>query len=178
MPTLSTLFRRKPRSSIHRQKIFSITVFARENRLVAWSPIVPVSESTFAQGTRIREQRRDTRRATRSEPYDWLKWTDYTEDYFYDAIWRWTYRPANDQTPRQITGFCPECNSRIVQTDWVWTQPDGDRVATVVCSRCIPDRAFRIPHFNTDHYDGIRELIAEKLRNGQWKDVVKRQLDA
>ena len=114
----------------------------------------------------------------RSTPYDHLKWTDYTEDYFYDAIWRWKYIPQmGNQTPRDIRAWCPECGAPIVPTDYVITQRDGDRVAILLCSHCIPERPFRIPGFVTDHYDDIRRLIAENLRTGQWREVVKRQID-
>ncbi len=115
---------------------------------------------------------------TRPNLYDHIKWTDYTEDYFYDAIWRWKYRPEmGNQTPRDIKAWCPECTREVLPTDYVISQRDGDRVAILLCSHCIPERPYRIPGFVTDHCDGIRTLIAEKLRNGQWEEVVKRQID-
>jgi len=47
-------------------------------------------------------------------PYDHLRWTDYTEDYFFGAIWRWKYRPEmGDKEPRNIYGYCPDCNRAL-----------------------------------------------------------------
>jgi hypothetical protein len=111
-------------------------------------------------------------------PYDHIKWTDYTEDYFYDAIWRWKYRPEmGSNEPRDIHPFCPECDSplrKIGGTGLV--KPEKGRTVTFQCAQHVRLYHFQSPSY--DDFDGIRALIIERLQNGQWEKVVKRQYDA
>lgn len=111
-------------------------------------------------------------------PNDFIKWTDYTEDYFYNAIWRWEYRPQmGNQEPRNISGWCPECDRPLEPLQGVGIGEGGVHCSVFVC-RAHPLRQYFIPAGNgLDYYDGIRKLIREKLANDQWREVVKHQMD-
>ena len=110
--------------------------------------------------------------------YPRFKWTDYTEDYFYDAVWRWKYRPEmGGKEPRDIRPSCPECDSplrKIGGTSKV--DLDKGRTVSLQCGQHV--RLYHFQSLSYDDFDGIRELILERLQNGQWEEVVKRQYDA
>lgn len=113
-------------------------------------------------------------------PYSDIKWTDYREDYFYGAIWRWKYRPEmGDKEPRNIEGWCPECDSRpLRQRTEVRIEKDSKtRIATVYCGKHI-EKTYYVRTPTNLALDGIRELIRERLQNGTWKDVVIQQRQA
>lgn len=114
---------------------------------------------------------------TERSRYPRFKWTDYTEDYFYDAIWRWSYRPQMGSEPRNVQGSCPECERPLEPLRGVAEAPGGLRYAVFVC-RAHPLRQYSVLGFDNDPYDGIRTLIREKLENGKWETVVKKQYDA
>lgn len=113
-----------------------------------------------------------------STPYDHIKWTDYTEDYFHDLIWRWEYKPQmGDKKPRNVTGLCPECEKPLQKMGGTGlVDPKEGRTVTYYC----PHHLQYIRHFQSptyDDFDGIGQLITDKLNNGQWEEVVKRQMD-
>lgn len=110
--------------------------------------------------------------------YPRFKWTDYTEDYFHDAIWRWKYRPEmGNNDPRDIRPSCPECDSPLRKIGGTGKiDPDKGRTVSFQCGQHIRLYHFQSPSY--DDFDGIRALILEKLQNGEWEEVVKRQYDA
>jgi hypothetical protein len=113
-------------------------------------------------------------------PYDHLRWTDYTEDYFYGAIWRWQYRPEmGDREPRNIFGYCPDCNGllRYVRESAKKRKPDGLFSTSLHCDRRA-HKSYLVRSASVDPIDGIRALIREKLQSEAWREVVKQQLDA
>jgi hypothetical protein len=107
-----------------------------------------------------------------------LKWTDYTEDEFYDVIWRWHYKPPNN-TPRDIRPFCPECqypvelNYRLIfpQRSPIYTE---DVVHLKLKCPYHPQvyRAEHIPNMQLDDFSKIKALIQERLENDSWREVV------
>jgi|GEM_PF-5922974 len=108
-------------------------------------------------------------------PHDPFTWTDYTEDYFYDAIWRWNYIPAMSDTPRNIRGFCPECGDRLMNIHRRAVEKDGTAYAPFSCSNHPFKAYYVVSDSESDSYDGIRTMIQQKLRSGSWREVVKRQ---
>jgi hypothetical protein len=108
-------------------------------------------------------------------PHDTFTWTDYTEDYFYDAIWRWDYIPAMSDTPRNIRGFCPECRDRLMNIHRRAVEKDGTAYAPFSCSNHPFKAYYVVSDSESDSYDGIRTMIQQKLRSGSWREVVKRQ---
>ncbi len=109
-------------------------------------------------------------------PYNHIQWMDYTEDYFYDAIWRWDYIPAMGDTPRNIRGFCPECRNRLRDTGGRAVDKNGIAYAPFMCSN-HPLKTYYIAS-DSDSYDGIKNMIQDKLHSGSWREVVKRQLES
>ncbi len=127
--------------------------------------------------------------ASRDRPQPKLKWTEYTEDEFYDVIWRWHYRPP-DKTPRDIKPYCPECS---FQNELAWklvfpepsmyqtAYPPYKQRAPYLVLRCNshPQRyeAEHIPNMQLDDFSKIKELILAALENGSWEAAVtlKRQ---
>jgi hypothetical protein len=109
---------------------------------------------------------------------DALKWTDYTEDYFGGAIWRWGYRPEmGDKEPRNICGFCPDCSYGLRTTPIIVTDANGQHYTVFECP--LGCNKFNIPAFNADEYNGVRRLIREKLKDrSYWEEVVMRQREA
>jgi hypothetical protein len=110
--------------------------------------------------------------------YDNIKWTDYTEDYFYGAICRWKYKPEmGDKEPRNVEGWCPECDKPLRQRAEVNIQADKTRIATVYCGKHI-EKTYFVRTSSNYALDGIRELIRERLQNGTWREIVKQQREA
>jgi hypothetical protein len=117
---------------------------------------------------------------SRSMPAPSLKWTDYKEDYFYGAVWRWEYRPEmGDKQPRNIFGYCPDCK-RLLHYDrlqgWEKPKPDGSFSTSFYCGKHL-GKYYWIKSTTRDAFDGIRDLISQKLQSGEWEEVVKRQND-
>ena len=112
-------------------------------------------------------------------PYDHVRWTDYTEDYFYGAVWRWNYRPEmGDKEPRNIFGYCPECNHLLkTGTTSPSRKPDELFVFAFYCGKHI-SKTYWLRSPTRDPIDAIRVQIREKLQTGNWREVVKQQLDA
>jgi hypothetical protein len=107
------------------------------------------------------------------------KWTDYREDYFGGAIWRWGYRPEMPgQTPRNIGGYCPDCGCALRATNLLYPDPNGpgDRY---LFDCPLNDHRFFIPAVSHDPYEGVKRLIQEKLKDRDyWEAVVIRQREA
>jgi len=106
------------------------------------------------------------------------RWTDYTEDYFFGAIWRWKYRPEmGDQEPRNIYGYCPDCNCALTHNPFPEKRkPDGFFIKAFYCHKHL-GKHYWVRSTTRDPIDGIRALIRERLQSGGWEDVVKRQND-
>lgn len=111
-------------------------------------------------------------------PYDNIKWTDYTEDWFYDVIWRWHYKPPS-KTPRDIRPFCPEC-SYPSEMDYRLIFPRDSPIFTrdvvhlrLKC-RDHPQvyRAEHIPNMQLDDFSKIKTLIEGKLADDSWRQAV------
>jgi hypothetical protein len=104
-----------------------------------------------------------------------LLWTEYTEDTFHDVIWRWHYKPDIDNTPRNISPYCPECESpNLLQ----WTVERHLNWYTVdLKCRFHPQYYFiRLDHNPySKPFESIKKLIQQKLDDGTWLDVVDRQ---
>ncbi len=123
-------------------------------------------------------KRSQTRQLLKDHGELYIKWTDYTEDYFYDAIWRWKYRPQmGNKEPRNISAWCPECGRAMEPLQGVGIAPGGGHFSIFVCCNHPLRQRFVNAGKGIDHYEGIRALIREKLKTGQWKEVVKRQID-
>jgi hypothetical protein len=105
-----------------------------------------------------------------------LEWTDYTRDSLYGAMWEWSYRPQFEyMVPRDIHGFCPECLREMTEIGGRTFDENGS-YAIFVC-RSHPLTQYQVPSVN-DAYEGIRRLIEKKLRSGDWKETVWRQLNS
>jgi hypothetical protein len=113
------------------------------------------------------------------DPYARIKWTDYTEDYFDGAIWRWSYRPEmGDKEPRNIRGICPDCGA-VLSKEMHSRKRDSEGLlkADFICHRHTPIKWFQFKTASNDPLEPIRVLIRQKLETGDWEDVVKRQID-
>lgn len=117
----------------------------------------------------------DAGAGTRDEPFQSpLKWTDYTEDYFYDAIWRWEYRPEMGNTPRNIVGYCPECKNEL-RPKWVQYRDNGTLRSVIFTCDAHPLKQYTTQGHGIDPYGRIRLSILRMLRNGKWEEVVRHQ---
>jgi hypothetical protein len=108
---------------------------------------------------------------------------DYTEDEFYDVIWRWHYKPPS-QIPRDIRPYCPEClyenemEHRLIFPERSPYPPYEQRAPYLKlwCPRHSQIyQAEHIPNMNLDDFSKIRNLVQEKLENGSWREVVSRE---
>lgn len=112
-------------------------------------------------------------------PHPGFKWSDYTEDYFYDAIWRWEYRPEMGEAgkePRNVKGYCPDCRKEV-KPYHVQYKDDGTLKSVIFYCDSHPLKQYQIEGHGIDPYGRIRLSIQRKLNNGQWQDVVKHQMD-
>ncbi|SRR6266508_2701816 len=107
-----------------------------------------------------------------------VKWTDYREDYFFGAIWRWQYRPEmGDKEPRNIFGYCPDCNRLLTHNPYAGKRkPDGYFTYAFYCHKHL-GKHYWIRSATDDPFDGVKVLIRKKLQSGEWEDVVNRQID-
>jgi hypothetical protein len=112
-------------------------------------------------------------------PYDGIKWTDYTEDYFGGAIWRWKYRPEMGREPYGIVGFCPDCERSLFPgTGSHHRGPDNLIEVGFYCRFHTPYKWFRFKSPTTDALDALRVIIRRNVETEAWREVVKRQIDA
>jgi hypothetical protein len=108
-----------------------------------------------------------------------VKWTDYKEDYFFGAIWRWKYRPEmGDQEPRDIFAYCADCERLLtyVREFAKKRKPDGLFATGFNCGNRTHKGAW-VRSASSDPIEGIRDLIRKNLASGEWKAVVQRQND-
>lgn len=94
------------------------------------------------------------------------EWSDYRQDVFYKIIWRWKYRLDLDDSPRDITPYCPDCDKKLSD----YHTKFWNKNLYFECRSC--GRWFlRIPHYEQT----VTDCIQEKIKDGSWKEVVKRQ---
>ncbi len=116
------------------------------------------------------------------KPPDGKLWMEYTEDVFHGVIWRWHYKPEIDNTPRDLTPYCPECinpqplhHSRLVSSD----KDKGSRRGT--CIMNCPNhktQMYFIPverESNFGLFGNIKRDVQQKLKEGSWVEVVNKQ---
>ena len=119
-------------------------------------------------------------------PYTNIKWTEYTEDWFYDVIWRWHYKPPS-KTPRDIRPYCPECayenemDHRLIFPERS-PYPPYEQRAPYLRLWCPHHsqiyQAEHIPNMKLDDFSKIKQLIEGKLTDNSWRDVVIAQKKA
>lgn len=107
--------------------------------------------------------------------------TEYTEDVFQDLsediLWRWHYKPQIDNTPRNITPYCLECElPRPLQYDATRNKDTSFYLVRFEC------QAHRRPYYLTFDvtpsgkiFDSIKKLIRQKIEDGSWLEVVNKQ---
>src|SRR5439155_438718 len=124
---------------------------------------------------------------SQEKPTESQPWTEYTQDVFGDAsakwksvIWRWHYKPEIDQTPRNITPCCPDCDKPTpLDVSVIFQKPKvkGDAGSRLMICR-THKQVYTMPArwgSNLEQYADVRELIGEKLQDGSWVEVVNRQ---
>jgi hypothetical protein len=123
-----------------------------------------------------------------SKGYDNIQWTEYTEDWFYDVIWNWHYKPPS-KTPRDIRPYCPECSfksemaSRLIFPERSVYPPYEQRAPylRLWCSYDSHPQVYEvdhIPNMRGDDFSKIKALIQGKLSDDSWRDVVIAQKEA
>jgi len=95
----------------------------------------------------------------------------YTQDSFEGVIWRWSY--DRHDTPINILPFCPYCDAMLVHVK----QPfnfSGSASVSFYCESCKQVRAEI--EGGDRHYaiSMIERFIDRKLRNGEWKGLIRR----
>jgi hypothetical protein len=92
---------------------------------------------------------------------------DYKEDEIFHVVWTWKNTPPIN--PREISGFCPDCRTRLVyRTDVLDTE------TVFICDTCKSDLA----KFDGDLHFALSTVwrqIERKINTGEWKQVVERR---
>lgn len=89
-------------------------------------------------------------------------WTEYTQDDFFDIVWRWRYS-YDSSTPTDVEPFCPKDGTRLVY--WV----DMREFRCETCGRKFEVREAQ----DMRHMRGMVERqIRRKLDTGEWKRVL------
>ncbi|MBL8308014.1 MAG: hypothetical protein JNM33_15085 [Rubrivivax sp.] len=105
--------------------------------------------------------------ATSTEP----TFTDYTEDRFMGAVWRWRYAHG---APTGTWAFCPRCDTVLVYS---YQRDYGDLKTTLHCETCRVDIATE-PGDRDDLVGKVHRQIDRKIRTGEWKNYVERAAPA
>ena len=99
---------------------------------------------------------------------------DYTQDQFWDIVWRWRYN-RNDIC--QVVSFCPKCDMQIYPEreygDMIYNKPDGSRFT---CDHCGQFNKVVPIHPNNIENSVVRK-IQRKLRTEEWRDSLAEKLD-
>lgn len=93
--------------------------------------------------------------------------TDYTEDRFFGAVWRWRYAHGG---PTGTWAFCPGCDTVLVYS---YQRNYGDLMTTLHCETCHRDIATE-PGDRDDLVGKVHRQIDRKVRTGEWKNYVER----
>jgi len=104
-------------------------------------------------------------------------WTEYTEDVLHGIIWRWHYKPEIDNTPRNLTPLCPECeNPRALHGDVSRHQQGKAYIVSLKCSFHPQTYSIHLDHNPYDRpFESITKQIQQKLLDDSWVDVVNRK---
>jgi hypothetical protein len=97
---------------------------------------------------------------------------DYTEDNFYNAIWRWkTF--YNNFPDGSLWCFCPNCNTRLVYKNEFETDRRGNmgRITIFTCETCHTD-VTRLEGDKEFALSTVARQIERKVNTGEWKRVV------
>jgi hypothetical protein len=93
---------------------------------------------------------------------------DYTEDYLFGVVWRWTYDSHN-----QIINLSPYC--QVCDTQLVYWESFGRQVH-FECEQCGVVR-YDQEGSKEDALGRVTRQIARKIRNNEWKGIVNKRLD-
>jgi hypothetical protein len=108
-----------------------------------------------------------TRHAETDEPTHRM----YTQDSFEGLTWRWSYDVYNRLT--KLSAYCPNCDALLVNMREPY-RLGGPSSARFYCESCKQERA-EIGGGDRNYVDSmIERLIDRKIRNGEWKHVIKR----
>ena len=97
--------------------------------------------------------------------------TDYTEDRFFGAVWRWRYAHGG---PTGTWAFCPRCDTVLVYS---YRRDYGAVKTTLHCETCDLDIAAE-PGDRDDLLGKVHRQIDRKIRTGEWKNYVERKAEA
>lgn len=91
---------------------------------------------------------------------------DYTEDAFFDLMWRWSYFAGDIQRPAP---FCLRCDIQLVAMRDTEYGPWGRREVThFVCDHCHGTK-LKLDEPLEQIQDNVIRKVHRKLRNGEWK---------
>ena len=100
------------------------------------------------------------------------KQTDYTEDRFIGAIWRWGYHGSQMTYPYP---FCPQCDNELVfvrHTPWVASEVEA---TSLKCERC-GWKSERQENYSVEQLvERFQREIRRNLRTGDWRHIVARR---
>ena len=92
--------------------------------------------------------------------------TEYREDRFFGAIWRWKYFQGG---PTGIWAFCPACDTVLVYS---YQRDFGDLKTALHCETC--NRTILTESGDKDDLQGkVHRQIDRKIRNGEWKNNIE-----
>ena len=94
--------------------------------------------------------------------------SDYREDRFFGAIWRWHYAHGG---PAGTWAFCPTCDTVLVYS---YQRDYGELKTTLSCETC--NRTVYSESGDKDDLVGkVHRQIDRRIRTGEWKNYVERK---
>jgi hypothetical protein len=135
-------------------------------RPLAWhAPLWLVALILIVAGVTLKLFRRGIVTVTTSEP----DFTDYIEDSFFGAVWRWHYYAF---APSQVHAFCPTCDMQLVYHEDRGAFHAAGMVQThFICERCKAPVATIDGYLDDVNARIVRE-IQRKIRTGEYKRLL------
>jgi hypothetical protein len=97
---------------------------------------------------------------------------DYTQDSFEGILWRWSYTWADN--PIDIVPYCPYCDTMLVHSESsIWGETPK---VSFYCERCKSVRGEIEGGGRPYAISMVQRLIDRKIRNDEWKPLVRRNL--
>jgi hypothetical protein len=97
----------------------------------------------------------------------------YTQDYFEGVTWRWSYDVYDRLT--DLSSYCPNCDALLVHMKEPFQLGPASSVR-FYCEHCEQVRA-EIKGGGRNYAESkIQRLIDRKIRSGEWKLLIKREL--